>query len=242
MPSLRQCRLCRGHPCISGKADATVTGMLTGKKLPPPGQPGARIFRELSRVWRALIVSGILGTVSALADETCDSWHLLPEPKFMAPEISWPVAGSRATVLVPVRGSESAPLSLEGTADPALTISEIQQEAAKSATQLLDSLPVEYVRNARGVILYAVITSQDPLTATCVLAPDFAERFLETIGPDVLVAIPNRFTIYIFPRSATPVEELSERVFVDYRATNYPISREIFEPRRGKLRAVGELR
>lgn len=160
----------------------------------------------------------------------------------MAPEIAWPVAGSRATVLVPVRGDEASPLTLAGTAEAGLTVPEIRLQAAGSAARLLESLPVEYVRNARGVILYGVITSQSPLTASVVLATDFADRFLETIGPDVLVAIPNRFTVYVFPRSATPVEELSERVFVDYRSTNFPVSREIFEPRGGRLRAVGELK
>ncbi|GAB4178643.1 MAG: hypothetical protein Fur0032_19160 [Terrimicrobiaceae bacterium] len=200
------------------------------------------LARRFSCVGRSIIVWAILATASSPAEETGEHWHLLPEPKFMAPEIAWPVSGSRSTILLPVRGSEPSPLTLKGTADPNLSVSEIWKEAARSATRLLDTLPVEYVRNSRKVILYAVITSPDPLTASSVLAPDFAERFLETIGPDVLVAIPNRFTVYVFPRSATPVEELSERIFVDYRSTNYPVSREIFEPRGGRLRAVGELR
>jgi hypothetical protein len=171
-------------------------------------------------------------------------WYLLPEPKFMAHDIVWPIAGSTQTVLLPVRipGSEPEALTLTQTKNPALSRSQILNDAQKNASSFFATLTPTLVRDDRGVIRYAVLESTDPRLATCVLAPEFTEQFLETIGPDALIAIPNRNRIYIFPRSDVPGAELSERIFIDYRSSNHPISREVFETKEGTLRAVGTLK
>lgn len=189
-----------------------------------------------------MIVRGIAAALvfSVLSAFAGGGWYLVPEPRFMGREIVWPVEGSAKTALLPVRDGE--PLSLAQTRDPGLTEADISAEAARSAEALFAGLRPEFVRDKRGVILFAVISSEDPLAASCVLAPGFSDKFLDTIGPDVQVAIPNRNRIYIFPRSAVPVADLADRIFVDYRASDLPVSREIFEPKDGVLRAVGEFR
>jgi hypothetical protein len=172
-------------------------------------------------------------------------WHLLPEPKFMPHEIVWPVPGSERAVCLPVKASpneEPVPLAMSDLDDPALTRERILEEGRTNASRILASLEPTYVRSPRGAIRYAVIASDNPLTTSAVFAPEFADRFLETIGPDALVVIPNRFRIYIFPRSDPPGSDLSELIFSDYHATNYPVSREVFEARGGSLRALGLFR
>ena len=144
----------------------------------------------------------------------------------------------------PVRmvDGELVGLSLEDTRDQTLTLQGLIDEARTEASKLLESSSIAYERDGRDVIKYAVITSEDPRTAACVLAPNFHEKFHETIGPDPVVLIPNRFTVYVFPRSMAPLTELSERVFVDYRGSAYPVSREIFEVTRDGLVAIGKVR
>ncbi len=190
---------------------------------------------------RALLVCFFMTLTVSMAEEP---WFLLPEPKFMANEITWPVPGSSQTVALPVRfdGKELKPLTRAAASKPPLQLDEILQAARSNASALLATLKPTLVRDSRGVIRYAVLQSDDPHFASCVFAPDFGDLFLETIGPDALIAIPNRNRIYIFPRSSVPGAEISEQVFVDYRSTNYPVSREVFESREGILTAVGSLR
>ena len=173
-----------------------------------------------------------------------EPWYLLPEPKFMANEVVWAIPGSPQTVTLPVRveGEEIKPLTFEAVSKTPLQLEEILQVARSNASALLATVKPTLVRDDRGVIRYAVLQSGDPHFAACVFAPGFGDLFLETIGPDALIAIPNRNRIYIFPRSSVPGAEISEQVFIDYRATNFPVSREVFESRDGVLTAVGSLR
>ena len=192
----------------------------------------------------ALFATFLLAALRLPAAETPAGWYLLPEPSFMDHEIVWPIPESKRAVILPVRAGspEPEPLTFKQTADTSLTRESLVAEARHNATTLLDQIGHELVRDSRGVIRYAVIASDNPLTASVVHAPNFTDRFLETIGPDALILIPNRFRVYVFPRSAIPGRELSDINFSDYNATNYPVSREVFEIKNGSLRAVGLLR
>jgi len=210
----------------------------------------ARQPRRGGNLFGATLVAGLLAALAAApavpaADPAAagggtPEWLLVPEARFMGHDIAWPIGGSVRTVLVPER--RGSPLTLADTRDPHLALADLRRLARDNAGRLFDTLEPELARDARGVILYAVLSSPDPSLPACVLAPGFADRFFETIGPDLQIAIPNRNRIYIFPRSAVPAAELSDRVFVDYRASDYPVSREIFELSGDGLRAVGEFR
>jgi len=191
--------------------------------------------------WPAFLVICVMSARCAAAE----GWYLLPEPRFMGHEIAWPVPGSTSTVTVPAHSAAAEPeplVSARIAKEAGLSLPVVMDAARANASTLLESLRIELVRDERGVILYALLASDNPLTASVVFAPGFGEKFLETIGPDVLVAIPNRFRVYVFPRSAVPGAVLSDRLFVDYGATNYPVSREVFEVVDGQLKAVGALR
>ena len=190
---------------------------------------------------RCLLLCFIMTLSVSWAEEP---WFLLPEPKFMANEIAWAISGSSQTVVLPVRvvGEDIKALTLAAVSKSPLRLDEILEAARANASALLATVKPTLVRDSRGVIRYAVLQSDDPHFAACVFAPEFGDLFLETIGPDALIAIPNRNRIYIFPRSSVPGAEISEQVFVDYRSTNYPVSREVFESREGILTAVGSLR
>jgi len=156
-------------------------------------------------------------------------------------EAAWPIEGSERTVLVPAKyvNGEILPLKREEAASSGVSRKEILAQALPAAEAVLATLKPEYIRDANKVIEYAVLQSDSPLTASAVLAPGFAKLFEQTLGPDVLIAIPNRTRIFVFPRLSSAYERLSDLVVVEYGSSSEPVSREIFTINNGTLTALG---
>ncbi|HEY5741539.1 MAG TPA: hypothetical protein VIS99_03280, partial [Terrimicrobiaceae bacterium] len=171
-------------------------------------------------------------------------WHLLIEPTFMRYESAWPIAGAERTVLVPARfvNGEVLPLQHNEVLNLRASRDEILASAPKAAAEVLAGLTPRFLRDKNRVIQYAVLESESPLTASAVLAPDFSSLFSDTLGPDVLVAIPNRFRIFVFPRGTQAYQRLSELIIAEYDSSTYPVSKELFTVRNGRLSAVGSYR
>ena len=91
------------------------------------------------------------------------------------------------------------------------------------------------------MIRHAAIESPDPLTASCVLAPEFGEKFRDTLGPDLLVAMPTRNQVLVFSRQDDTHLRLAETIIGNYLNSNHPVSREIFALEGGRLRSLGAL-
>ena len=89
------------------------------------------------------------------------------------------------------------------------------------------------------VIEYAELSSAEGLVSSAVLAPEFGERFEDTLGEVLLLAVPSRSRAFVFPQLASDVSRYSNLVWNAYRETAYPVSVELFEWRKGVLRAVG---
>jgi hypothetical protein len=168
----------------------------------------------------------------------------LVEPKFLGYEAAWPVEGSDRTVLVPARvaNGEITPLSRAEAEKSGVTRDQIRTDAATNASAVLAELKPRYVRDKNQVIQYAVLESENPLTASAVLAPDFAALFAETLGPDLLVAIPNRNLVLVFPKQSQAHTGASDLIYAEYQGAIHPVSRELFEIRSGKLIAIGQYR
>lgn len=177
------------------------------------------------------------GAARAQSDEK--QWHVLIEPKFMHPEVSFPIAAAERTVLVPgyLAGDELHYMS--AAQFKALNISWPAFQARAQAHRTTNKVKAEFSRGANKVIEYASVTSESPLTATAILSPDFLKIFADIFGPKLLVALPNRYTIFVFPALATNYREYAPMIISAYRATPYPVSLEIFEVSAAGLRAVG---
>ncbi len=176
-------------------------------------------------------------TSAALA---ADDWHLLIEPKFQGYKNTWPIQGSDRTVLVPARLTNGTIAPLEGGQQ--ISWDAIKEPASSSASAVLAGLKPRYVRDDKNVIQYAILESESPLTASAVLAPKFGEMFAQTLGPDLLVAIPNRNLIYVFPKQSLVSQGFADLIYAEYQASSHPVSRELFELRDGKLIAIGTYR
>lgn len=195
--------------------------------------------RKLKRTLRFLLLA-LLCAPSATTFAK-DTWHLLIEPTFQGYTVAWPIPSAETTVLVPARviDGEVVPLRRDQILPLGVTRRQILDSAPAAASAVLDTLKPEYIRDDHQVILYAVIQSDDPLTASAVLAPGFAEKFRDTLGTDLLIAIPNRNTIFIFSRQSPVYRQMSELIIAEYKSSATPASRELFTLRQGRLIAVG---
>ena len=181
---------------------------------------------------------------AAATDAAEPRWHLLVEPSFMRYESAWPIVGSESAVLVPARyeGGEVLPLKRDEVLKLNANRKAILEDAPASASKVLANLKPEYVRDKNQVIQYAILRSESPLTASTVLAPEFPGLFRETLGEDLFICLPNRFTVFVFPRDSAGSLNLSDIIYAEYQSSPYPISREIFALRQGKLIAIGRYR
>lgn len=161
----------------------------------------------------------------------------------MRPDYASPIEGTKATVLTPalVKGDEVAYLKKDDVTRLKLDLDSIRRVAQAAASAELAKLKPEYVRDSKGVALYARLTSDSPTTASAVLAPEFASTFADILGPDLLVAIPNRYRIYVYPALASHFQDTGALVNRDYDLSPYPVSKEIFKLTSHGLRAVGTL-
>ena len=195
-------------------------------------------MRKLKCALSFLIITAVVRSAAG------EAWHLLIEPTFMRYEASWPIDGAERTVLVPARyvDGEVLPLKSDDIVNLGATRDTILASAPKAASEVLATLTPRLIRDENKVIQCAVLESASPLTASAVLAPEFETLFRETLGPDVLVAIPNRFRIFVFPRGTPAFQRFSEIVIAEYDSSSYPVSKELFALKKGKLTAVGSYR
>ena len=165
------------------------------------------------------------------------------EPSFMDYKVRRKIDGSERTILALVRVKDGEIYAAEGGHDRVMNMAskQIDAEALETATGIFAQIKPQFVRDKNGVIQYAVNESANPLTASCVLAPGFAGKFADTLGPDLLVALPNRTQLLVFSRQDQAFAKMSEYIISGYLGSNYPVSREIFSLENGKLRSLGVL-
>ena len=163
------------------------------------------------------------------------------EPKSMRAPVVLPLTGAQRTEIALGRLTEEG---LEGFSKRVVELLGISRERAfaigrENAATDLETLTPRYQRDSSKVIQYAELTSPRPIVACAVLAPKFLAMFKDTLGDEVLVVVPNRFTAYVFPKLASRYQEYYPLIFEAYRATAWPVSVEVFEFNAAGIRAVG---
>ena len=191
----------------------------------------------MGRIFALLLIS--FSAARAIAQQDQNTWHLLIEPTFMHPEVSFPISGAKETVLVPGYMSDGDPhyFSKKDWDAQGLTWDTFRARASRNATE--KKISGELVRDHNKVVQYAAIASEDPLTATMIFSPDFLKRFQDIFGSTILVAVPNRFTVFVFPALASEYKDYSPMVMSAYHDSAYPVSLEVFEISPGGIRAIG---
>jgi hypothetical protein len=192
---------------------------------------------------------GLLAGIALAALSAGDGRAEEPQPgalrvvitaKFTLPQVSQPIAGSQETVAAAAwkdRG-EMRLLSQNQFAALGLDWAALNAKNAASAAAELAQIKPELIRDARGVLECAIVHSEGDLTGLT-LAPDFLKRFAPLFGSKLLVAIPDRHTLFIFPKLASRYPDYAERVLTVYRKSPQPVSREVYEASAAGLRAIG---
>ena len=167
---------------------------------------------------------------------------LLIEPRSVAGEVSVLLPGARKTY--------ASAAVMKGIGFRSYTRDEFRREYAggwkafyqaglEAAAEHLKTLKPTYKRDSKRVIEYAILESEHPLTATTVLLPEFADQFRETLGSQLYVVMPSRYTVLVFPKLATTIKDYTETLTDLYKDAIYPASAEIFEITEEGLRIFG---
>ena len=182
-------------------------------------------------------------TLFARAGEMANeqSWRVWLEPKSSRAPVTLPLAGAARTVFCAgFLGEEGLrPMTKAERAAMGIGMERFAARARENAAADLAGLKPRYERNRKQVIAYAELHSEQPIVASAVLAPKFLELFKDTLGEKVLVAVPNRFTAFVFPPLAGSYEDYGPMVLAALRATAWPVSVEVFEISAEGVRCVG---
>ena len=180
-----------------------------------------------------------LSAPHAFAQQDQSTWHILIEPAFMHPPVSFPIPGAQRTVLVPgyLSDGDLHYFSKKDWDAAGLTWDLFRARAARNATE--KKISGQLIRDHNKVVQYAAFSSDDPLTATMVLAPGFLKKTQDIFGATIRVAIPNRFTVYVFPGLGADYKDYSPLIMRAYHASAYPVSLEVFEVSQAGIRAIG---
>lgn len=155
-----------------------------------------------------------------------------------------PIAGAQSTELAAARATAKGDLafmSREEFAALGVGWPAFQAQAAPAASAALAGVNVEWIRDRRQVIDCAILRGARPgddITPV-ILAPGFLKRFTPVFGRKVLIAIPERGTIFLFPRLASRYQDYAARVLGVYRQAKAPVSPEVLELSATGLRAIG---
>ncbi len=173
---------------------------------------------------------------------------LVVEPSFLHLPLGVPISGAKRTVIVPAwllkkkNGEETITFLQVGYQTLfEEKMNQFVKQARVNLSKGMTKLSPRWIRDQDGVIQVALLESSNPITASTILAPDFATRFTPIFGPDLLIAIPSANRIYIFSKLISPLNKIAPTIRDDYKLSLAPVSTEFFELSHGQLRAAGSL-
>ncbi|CAN5498080.1 hypothetical protein BH23VER1_BH23VER1_23500 [soil metagenome] len=171
---------------------------------------------------------------------------LLLAPRFMSHDAAKPIprsgaAGPGATEIVPARIGLFGPEVLEPADLAALGFGwdEFQRRAAATGDLVLEILTTEIAKDARGIPTHAILRGEGSMAVASVFAAGFLARFKDSLGDRLLVAAPDRDTLYVFPRAMPTFREFGKSIASQFEDALYPASIELLEIDSNGLRAAG---
>jgi hypothetical protein len=180
----------------------------------------------------------VLPARRSLSAET--AFFLILDPIFYRSALTIPLEGTKETVFAFYRlGDEGSPVPAKqgelSAENQAIAIRQTKNYAQK----LLERTEPDTIRDTHGVITALRLQSEDSLLSAILLLPEIGNRYENLLGPDCLFAVPNRHTVFLFPRLASDIQSFSATIQSLYHNDPWPVSTEIFEIADGKLRVRG---
>jgi len=167
------------------------------------------------------------GSVTAKKKTLC----LLLEPRIMGHKTARPIPRAKETHLVPgiVGDFGVEPLRTEAFTALGLTWEAFLTRATTTAEKHFKTLKPKIVKDPDGNTLCIILRSENPLTSSVIFAPSFRSKFEKILGTRLLVAIPDRTTVYVFPRGFASLTGAGKDLATLYLTSTYPASSELFE-------------
>lgn len=163
------------------------------------------------------------------------------EAKFLGAPVSAPVSNAERTIWAAGRWEENqlAVYTKKDWVKLGLKWGDFEKKAREKASEDFKTLNIVYKRDRKMVIEYAELISVEGVVSSALLSPEFGARFEDTLGEVLLFAVPSRTRLFVFPQLGADIARYSDLVWSAYRETSHPVSVEVFEWRKGEVRAVG---
>lgn len=187
-------------------------------------------FRIRSR-WRLFgLCAGLMFCQARGEDDQISALGILLEPKFTSPAVFQEIPGAQETVAVPARQTLSGAVTLSAREWQAAGLEwpRVLAAATERATRLEKSMAIQWERDSRKVVQYGFIESKDPFISSVIYSPGFLQHFREHLGNEVLVVVPDRFSVYVFPRFGKTLDEFGPSLVRRYEEAVFKVSLEVF--------------
>ena len=117
---------------------------------------------------------------------------------------------------------------------------QFREHALNDAAKHLEKISPVLIKNPENKVEYVLIQSQNPLTSSTIVLPQFRKKFKDLLGPELLVIVPNRSTILVFSGSENNLNFYKKTFINMFKDSIYPVSREIFRINGSGIRAIGD--
>lgn len=200
----------------------------------------------------AVAASLLLGAIRAAADtasppvteaepKKLELFCLLIEPNDLQ-EVTQAIPGAQHTVLVPGRETSIGTVRYYRKTEfeqMGLGWNGFEQKARAAASRVFATLKPVITRDRHGFATLAEVRGTSHLTASSILAPEFYEHFRKLMGDELVLLIPDRFTIYVFPRPLGEYKDWGKKILHAYADAAHPVSYEVLLLNRDGLSALG---
>jgi hypothetical protein len=190
-----------------------------------------------------ILAGSFMTAASIMANTPVGDPALLIVPAFERPAISRYLPGSKRTIVTPAYVTSSGvitPLQVQDFKTPEEWDRFVKSAQERSSLRLATITPT-LIRDEHGVIQMAAISTDAPTTGSLILTPEFLHHFSAIFGPELLILIPAKDKICVFPKLANHLPEMTPAIRDDYLISPMPASTEIFELTSHGLHAVGSI-
>lgn len=170
---------------------------------------------------------------------------LLPMPKLVGTTHAKALGGSVTTVFSPAREIAQPPYievyTDEEFAKLGISVEAFEKKARQGAERLLTVYRPELIKDDAGRVRYGVYRGEREVFACLMMAPSLGKVFENVFGKEIIVAMPDRNALYIFPPSPAAVDDVAGDLESRYEASFKAASDEVFliKGQTGEIRALG---
>jgi hypothetical protein len=166
-------------------------------------------------------------------------------PKLLGTTNAKAVGGSVTTVFCPAREIAAPPYIEVYTDDEfaklGISADAFEKKARQAAERLLTVYRPELIKDEAGRVRYGVYRGEKAIFACLMMAPSLGKVFENVFGKEVIVAMPDRNALYVFPPNPTVVDDFAGDLEFRYESTLSAASDEVFiiKAENGEITALG---